>query len=163
MPKGHFRKTAIATLATLAAVAISQMSFAAGDNDHDHSAHEGIYKERADTMKALGGAAKSTGAMLKGEAPFDLAKAQAAGQTVAEKAKTIPALFPEGTNAGESEALPIIWQDWEGFTAAAKLLGERASVLAAAEDQKTAGAAFGAMIKACGGCHKTFRLDKDKA
>lgn len=161
MPKGPFKKATLAILATFAAVAVSQMSFAG--SDHDHSAHEGIYKERADTMKALGGAAKATGAMLKGEVPFDLAKAQAAGQTVADNAKTIPALFPEGTNVGESEALQVIWQDWEEFTAAAKLLGERASVLASAEDQKTAGAAFGAMIKACGGCHKTFRLDKDKA
>ena len=159
MSKGSFKKVTLTTVATFAAIAVSQMSLA-GSN-HNHSAHDGIYKERAATMKILGGAAKSTGAMLKGETPFDLAKAQAAGQTVADKAATIPSLFPEGTNAGESEALPIIWQDWEGFTAAAKLLGERASVLAAATDQKAAGAAFGGMIKACGGCHKTYRLDKD--
>lgn len=159
MPKGKFKKT---TIAALAAVAISQMSFVSfAEGDHDHGAHEGIYKDRADTMKALGGAAKSTGAMLKGEAPFDLAKAQAAGQIVADKAALIPGLFPEGTNAGKSEALPIIWTDWAGFTAAANLLGERASVLASAENQKAAGAAFGGMIKACGGCHKTYRLDDD--
>lgn len=159
MPKRQFRKTAFTALALVAALAVSQTGLA--DADHDQSAHEGIYKERADTMKSFGGAAKTTGAMLKGKTPFDLAKARAAGQLVADKASTIPALFPEGTNAGESEALPIIWQDWEGFTAAAKLLGERAGVLAAAEDQAAVGAAFGAMIKACGGCHKTYRLDKD--
>ena len=159
MPKRQFRKAAVTTLAFVAAIAVSQMSLAEGD--HDHNAHEGIYKDRADTMKSLGGAATTTGAMLKGKTPFDLEKARAAGQLVADKASTIPALFPEGTNAGESEALPIIWKDWEGFTAAAKLLGERAGVLATAEDQAAVGAAFGGMIKACGGCHKTYRLDKD--
>lgn len=161
MPSGKFQTLTLATLAAVAAVSISVSGFASGEHAHDHEAHEGIYKERADTMKSLGGAAKSTGAMLKGEVPFDLAKAQAAGQLVADKAKTLPGLFPEGTNAGKSEALPIIWEDWEGFTAAANLLSERAGALAAAEDQKAVGAAFGAMVKTCGGCHKKYRLEKD--
>lgn len=151
----------IRTFAITAALAFAISQPGIADGDHDHDAHTGIYKERADTMKGFGGAAKSTGAMFKGETPFDLAKVQAAGQLVATKAPTLPSLFPEGTNEGESEALPIIWEDWEGFTAAAKLLGERAAVLASAEDPKAAGAAFGAMVKACGGCHEKYRLKKE--
>lgn len=149
----------LALAVAFGALTISQSGLA--DATHDHSAHTGIYKDRSDTMKSLGGAAKSTGAMLKGEVEFDLAKAQAAGRLIAEKAPTIPSLFPEGTNAGESEALPIIWEDWAGFEAAAALLGERAAVLAVAPDQKAAGAAFGATIQACGGCHKKYRVKKD--
>lgn len=144
----------------VATMAMQQTGSAAGDGDHDHSAHTGIYKTRADTMKSFGGAAKSTGAMFKGETEFDLAKVHAAGQLVASKAPTIPSLFPEGTNEGESEALPIIWEDWAGFEAAAALLATRAGVLASAPDKASAGAAFGAMLKACGGCHEKYRIKK---
>lgn len=156
-----FKGTIVALGLAIGSLAIVQSALAQSTHNHNHSAHNGIYKDRADTMKSLGGAAKSTGAMLKGEVEFDLAKAQAAGQLVAEKALTLPSLFPEGTNAGESEALPAIWEDWAGFEAAAALLGERATVLAAASDQKSAGAAFGAMLQACGGCHKKYRVKKD--
>ncbi len=154
------KRSTLMAVAAVLAFAGSQPGVA--DGDHDHDAHTGIYKERADTMKGFGGAAKSLGAMFKGEAPFDLVKVQAAGKMIAQKAPTIPSLFPEGTNEGESEALPIIWEDWDGFKAAAALLGERAAVLAAAEDPKAAGAAFGAMVKACGGCHEKYRLKKEK-
>lgn len=81
---------------------------------------------------------------------------------IADKAPTIPKLFPEGTNEGESEALAIIWTDWEGFKAAASLLATRAGVLASAEDPQSAGAAFGDMAKACGGCHEKYRLKKEE-
>lgn len=162
--KGARMAIGLAVCVAVSSLALAQGSLAEGDNNHthDHSAHTGIYKDRADTMKSLGGAAKSTGAMFKGETEFDLAKVQAAGKLIAEKAPTIPALFPQGTNAGESEALPIIWQDFAGFEAASALLAERAGVLAAAPDPKAAGAAFGNMLKACGGCHEKFRIKKEE-
>jgi cytochrome c556 len=158
-----FKAVSAACAIAVAAMTLPQTGFAADTNDHshDHEAHTGIYKTRSDTMKALGGAAKSTGAMFKGETEFDLAKVQAAGHLVAAKAATLPSLFPEGTNEGESEALPIIWKDWAGFEAASALLATRAGALASAPDKASAGAAFGAMIKACGGCHETYRLKKD--
>lgn len=160
--KGARMAFGLAISVAVGSLAFAQSSLAEGDNNHNHSAHTGIYKDRADTMKSLGGAAKSTGAMFKGETEFDLAKVQAAGKLVAEKAPTIPALFPKGTNAGESEALPIIWEDFAGFEAAAALLAERAGVLAAAPDPKAAGAAFGNMLKACGGCHQKYRVKKEE-
>ena len=158
--KGTRVAFSLAIAVAVGSLAFAQGSLAEGDN-HNHDAHTGIYKDRADTMKSLGGAAKSTGAMFKGETEFDLAKVQAAGKLVAEKAPTIPALFPKGTNAGDSEALPIIWEDFAGFEAAAALLAERAAVLAAAADPKAAGAAFGNMLKACGGCHQKYRVKKE--
>jgi cytochrome c556 len=73
-------------------------------------------------------------------------------------------VFPEGTNAGESEALPVVWQQWPEFEGDAKTMGELASKLAAAAesgDQAATLAAFASLGKnGCGGCHETFRVKK---
>jgi cytochrome c556 len=88
--------------------------------------------------------------------------------SVVEPARKIAALevpfdklFPPGSDAGDTKALPAVWSDWNGFEAASKTLVTQATALA---DAAAAGkspdeikAAFGAMGKACGGCHNTYR------
>ncbi|MDX1406189.1 MAG: cytochrome c [Woeseiaceae bacterium] len=73
-------------------------------------------------------------------------------------------LFPEGSNVGDSEALPVIWQDREEFAAAiAKAKEASAEFVAAAEsgDSERIGGAFRGLGGACRGCHDRFRVDHD--
>lgn len=138
------------------------VSASASEDGHDgHMELTGVYKDRHEVMEGFGGFAKSTGAMVKGGAEFDLAKIKEGASAVADHAgPALLELFPEGTNDAPSEALDKIWEDWDGFTAAANLLQTRASALAEAEDQASAAAAFGGMLQACGGCHKAYRQEK---
>ena len=122
-----------------------------------------IYKERETLMKGFGeqmGVVKGVVAENKGT----LADATAAAQAIVANAPKIPSIFPEGTNAGESEALPVIWQQWPEFEAKATNMGELAAKLeqaAASGDEAATLAAFGALGKdGCGGCHETFRKKK---
>src|SRR6201987_2162959 len=69
-------------------------------------------------MKANGDQAKIGAAMVKGEAPFDLAKVQAIFATFADAAEKAPALFPDNSKTGgKTEALPAIWKNKADFEA----------------------------------------------
>ena len=67
--------------------------------------------------------------MLKG-APYDLAAVKAALKTYGEAAAKIPALFPDDSKTGDTNALPAIgttrpisspaWQNWPKISAAAQ-------------------------------------------
>jgi cytochrome c556 len=84
-----------------------------------------------------------------------------AGTALAASAKTIPDLFPPGTETGgDTKALPAVWTDREGLKKDADALqvaGERLAKAAEANDQAAFAAAFEEVGKACGGCHRTFR------
>lgn len=122
-----------------------------------------VYKERETLMKGFGqgmGVVKGVVADGKGT----LADAAAAAAKIAAGAGQIPGVFPAGSNAGESEALPVIWEQWSEFETDAKTMGELAGKLeaaAASGDQAATLAAFAALGKdGCGGCHETFRKKK---
>jgi cytochrome c556 len=73
-------------------------------------------------------------------------------------------LFPEGTDeaAGlKTAALPAIWQNWQGFEAAAMRFKEESAKLAEVAqggDMAAIGQQLGALGKnACGACHGDFR------
>ena len=73
-------------------------------------------------------------------------------------------LFAEGSNVGDSEALPAIWENPEDFAAAiAKTREATAAFVAAAEggDREAIGAAFRNVGMSCRGCHDNFRVDND--
>jgi cytochrome c556 len=157
--KGFF----VGAVTAIGVLAATQSGLASGGEDgHNHDDHQGIQKDRSDAMKAMGGAAKSTAQMLKGEIEYDAEKVKANAKIIADTAgDPLLALFPEGSNAAPTEALDIIWEDWDGFSAASALLKERAAGFSAAEGPQAVGIAFGATLKACGGCHKKFRVKKD--
>ncbi len=69
----------------------------------------------------------------------------------------------EGSNIGESEALPVIWEDTEEFAAAITKVQEAAAAFVAAADSGDADAIGGAFSKLCGscrGCHDDFRVSQ---
>ena len=84
-----------------------------------HSGASGIVKERMDNMKAIAGQMKVLGDMMKGEATFDHQAAKQATEALLEHASHVAKVFERRNLDHPTEALPLIWEDWEGFTAIA--------------------------------------------
>lgn len=80
---------------------------------------------------------------------------------LAAGAAELSRIFPEGSNVGESEALPAIWEDAEGFAEAiANMQTAADAFVEAAEsgDAEAIGAAFRNVGMGCRGCHDNYRL-----
>lgn len=139
-------------VAAIAFAGLTSFAFAQAD----------VIKERQQIMKGVGGATKEPGAMLKGEAPFDLEKVRKALATYQDAAKKVPGLFPETSKTGgDTTASPKIWADFDGFKAAfAKFDADAKTALAEIKDAATFKASFPAVLKNCGGCHETYRIPK---
>ena len=110
-------------------------------------------------MKSNGDQAKVGAAMAKGEAPFDLTKAQAIFATFADAAGKAPALFPDSSKTGgETAALPAIWENKADFEAKLAAFSADAKV---AEGKVTDLDSFKEQLreigKHCGGCHNAYR------
>jgi len=85
-------------------------------------------------------------------------------QGLATGVKELGRVFPEGSNVGESEALPVIWEEPEAFAEAiAKAEEATAAFLAAAEsgDEEAISGAFRNVGMACRGCHDRYRVEHD--
>jgi cytochrome c556 len=138
----------IRTVLAVAAIAVGISAVSAQD----------VITERKAAMKRLGSEAGVAGRMLKGEMPYDQARAQQIFQVIAETAPKIPSLFPPGSDKGDTRALPAIWQQRAQFEAIATKLGAEAKqAQAAVKDLNTFKASFGAVARNCGACHETFR------
>ena len=121
---------------------------------------------RQATMKAVGGHMGALAAFAKGEVDFvdDVA---GHAHAINELSKGLARLFPEGSGkeAGETRALPKIWEDWAGFEAAIKTMADESAKLAEVAkvgDSAAIAAQVGVLGKeGCGGCHKPYREAKD--
>ena len=113
-------------------------------------------------MKQQGAQAGQGAKFMKGEEPFDLAKAKAIFTTLASTAEKIPALFPPTSKTGgDTAALPAIWEKKDDFDAkAAKLATDAKDAAATVKDEASFKVAFPAVGKNCGGCHETYRAKK---
>lgn len=121
-------------------------------------------KVRQEMMKSVGKATKAGGAMLKGEADFDAAVAQAALADMHKVAEAYGDFFPVGSETGdETEASSKIWSDAEGWSA--KLVKFEADTKAAVEsapgDIDAFKVAFGQVTANCKACHEGYRVKKD--
>ena len=123
-----------------------------------------VVKDRQAAMKSMSDANKAIKAYVdKGEGTP--AAVSAAAMKIASTAEKIPTLFPKGTSetdaaAGKNRAKPDIWMKWSAFEKNAEKLKTSAVALADAGKSGDKGkikAAFAAMGKNCGGCHKPFR------
>jgi cytochrome c556 len=110
-------------------------------------------------MKANGEQAKIGAAIAKGDAPFDLTKAQTIFATFTEAAEKAPALFPDNSKTGsKTEALPAIWKNKADFEARFVKFGTDTK---AAQDEVKDLATFktvwsGLIRKNCTGCHEKY-------
>jgi cytochrome c556 len=68
--------------------------------------------------------------------------------------------FPADSDQGETDALPDIWLDFEGFTQKLEALRKASRSLseaAAGGDKEAMGDALGKTGKSCKGCHDSFK------
>jgi cytochrome c556 len=113
-------------------------------------------------MKANGDQAKIAGAMVRGDAPFDLAKAKTALASFEEAGEKAPALFPDNSKTGgDTAALPKIWEDKADFDARlTKFAADAKAAQGTVTDLDSFKAAMGTIGKQCGGCHELYRVKK---
>jgi cytochrome c556 len=120
-------------------------------------------------MKSNGDAAKTAGAMIKGDAPFDLAAVHKILATFQDAAAKMPALFPDSSKPGDGfaanddfKAGPKVWENMADFKAKFAKFGEDAKAAdASVKDLDSFKAAMGNIGKNdCGSCHETYRLKK---
>ncbi len=127
------------------------------------SAYADPIADRKAVMKERGGIVGGQLAPIaKGEKPYDAAVVMAALQALGENAKKWDedALFPAGSNAGDTKASPKIWEDMAGFKAAGdKFEADVAAAIAAnPADLDAFKPLFGAIASNCGGCHQAYRM-----
>jgi cytochrome c556 len=143
-------------LVTVAALAAITVSSAAAQNLD-------AIKARKDTLKAMGKATEAPGAMMKGEAPFDLAKVKAALAAYQDGAAKLPELFPDNSKTGgETEALPVIWDKKQDFTDRyKKLAADAKAATATITDEFSFQEEFPKVVGNCSACHKVYRKPKE--
>ena len=116
---------------------------------------EPIEKRRA-AMKAIAKAGSPPFQMLKGTAPFELAKVQATLKTFQDEAAKLKTLFPEDSKSGgDTDATPKIWQEKAAFDKAidtfVSIAGAAATLI---KDEEAFKAEYPKVGASCGGCHK---------
>jgi cytochrome c556 len=117
-----------------------------------------VIAERKNLMKRSGEQARAGAQMVRGEAPYDQAKAQAIFDTFIDKAQKLPALFPATSRTGDTRALPAIWEKPNDFKAAVDKFGADAKKAKAdTKDLDSFKTAFAAVGRNCGSCHEAFR------
>jgi cytochrome c556 len=139
-------------------IAISMLALAASAAFADPILdRQALMKERG---KIVGGISK----VVKGEEPFDAAAVLTQLQALQANAEKIDvdALFPAGSDTGDTTASPKIWEDMAGFKAANdKYVADvKAAVAAAPADVDALKAQFGAIGSDCGTCHQGYRVKK---
>lgn len=121
-----------------------------------------VIKERKEAMKGIGGAAGVGGKMMKGEAPFELAKVQASLKTYQDNSAKVKGLIPDDSKTGgETEALPAIWEKKTDFLARLdKMAADAKAATTAIKDEASFKTEWPKVMSNCGGCHKEYRKPK---
>jgi cytochrome c556 len=127
-----------------------------------HAAKADPIEERQKILKGMGDATKPVAAMLKGQAPFDLAAVQKALDTYIDGAKKLPDLFPDDSKTGhKTEALPKIWDEKPKFEAIYEKLGKDADAARASiTDEASLKTSFPKVLGDCKACHDDYREKK---
>jgi cytochrome c556 len=123
---------------------------------------EDIIKYRVSVMKANGALMGASGAIVQGKVGY---KGNLADHARALEAinRDVAALFPKGSDFGDTKALDAVWSKRAQFEKRAQESAKAASAFAktaATGDLKAAGAAFKTLSDTCKGCHKDFRKEE---
>jgi cytochrome c556 len=123
-----------------------------------------ILKYRQNLMKSVGANISNIAMVAKGEVSF-IGNTGMNARAIRDGLAAAGALFPAGTGteAGETRALPSVWENNAGFVAALENSQAAAEAMIAAADTGDIGEvrkAIGALGKTCGGCHDDFRQKK---
>jgi cytochrome c556 len=124
-------------------------------------AQQDVIAARKALMKTTGGQTGIGAKMVKGDEPFDLAKAKAIFTAYQDAAAKGPALFTPDSKDGDTAALPKIWENKADFDAKfAKFGADAKAAEAKVTDLDSFKTAFGDVTKNCGGCHADYRAKK---
>lgn len=122
-----------------------------------HDGATGIVKERMDNFKATQGHLKAIGKFMRSQ---DYAAIIEHAEQIKAWADKMPEYFPEGSGGAPSAAKARIWENFDGFKAAAQTHATATQGIidtAKAEDMTALTAAFRATADTCSGCHKVFK------
>lgn len=120
-------------------------------------AQSDVIKQRKAVMSAVGDQTKIGGAILKGEQPYDPAKAAAIFKAYTD-ASTFNTLFPDGSDKGDTKAAPAIWSDRAGFDAQmAKFNAAVQQGLPQIGTEAGFKTAFQTVAATCRTCHSTYQ------
>lgn len=142
----------VAALAAIPlAAALAQAPAAGLTAEQIVAARQTGYAQSRGTFVALKAAA---------DAGADVKQLSVPSRSLARWARTLPSLFPAGTDLPASKALPTVWSDRAGFEARAAAYAEAARLMAEAA-QAGDRAAFlqrwDEVRTACGACHDAYR------
>ncbi len=121
-----------------------------------------VIAERKGIMRGNGAAARAGTQIVRGEVPFDAAKAKEILRVYAAAADKTHTYFPDTSKTGgETTASPKIWESQADFR---KRFDDWAKDIQAASAQTDSldefKVAFGNLSKACGSCHQAYRISK---
>ncbi len=137
--------------AALAVAAVLLSGSALADAKGDIAYRQGAFK-------VVGGHMSSMVAIMRGQVRQENFAMHAQG--MADIAKVIPSVFPEGSGEGKTEALAKIWTDKAGFEKRVNDFTSAAEGLAAVAsggDMSQIGPAFRKLGGSCKGCHDNYR------
>jgi cytochrome c556 len=124
---------------------------------------ENYIKYRQAIMKAIAGHSGSSGQILRGLVEAQPGELAFHADALARLNADLVRLFPEGSDFGETEALPKIWEDRAGFAQRAKDAEDATANFAKAVqsgDNEAMVSAYKAVGESCKGCHQNFRERK---
>jgi cytochrome c556 len=124
---------------------------------------ENYIKYRQAMMSAIGGHMGASTQIVRGKVAPEGHLAMHA-RSLAELSTDIAALFPEGSDFGETKAKEVIWQDWDKFQEAADKTKQATAAFAdvvAGGDADAIAAAHKDVGQTCKGCHEDFRQKDD--
>ena len=119
-----------------------------------------LVKQRQAAMTLIGKYWGPLGGMMQGRVPYDAAVVQRNAGYLNALDKMPWDGFQENTKDVKSAALPVIWEKAGEFKQAQERLQSEVSKLvqvSSGGDEAAVKAQLGAVGKACGGCHETFR------
>ena len=121
-----------------------------------------VIAERKGIMRGNGAAARTGTQMIRGEVPFDAAKAREVFAGIQGGMTRFPNLFPETSKTGgETRAAPKIWEDMPGFrAAAAKIVQDATAAAASSTDLASFQANFQRVTANCDSCHQSYRISR---
>ena len=103
------------------------------------------------------------GHILKNRLPHQ-ANIAVHAQALHQSSTLIESAFKNPAMTEDSESLPAVWENWEGFVAESKKLQDASQALAeaaASGDMAVIGPAVRAVGQTCGSCHDGFRKPHD--
>ena len=119
-------------------------------------------KYRQNTMKATGGHVGAIALILRERVDYPDHLALHA-RSLSAVAETFPDVFPEGSDMGDTRALPAIWENPDDFEATIQQAQDAIAAFTAAveaNDKEAIGPAFEEVGDRCKACHDDYRKEE---